>query len=332
MDELQTNGRSLFEAVRSRLTLESDSGFSASEPASAAASAHPSPLRPGTATDEDVVQHLLALRRELAEPFPDYEDISVDPEFDVAYLRAFHLAVQDRIRTEIVDPSIEEPQGLHGPKMQTLNAIKAALAHPQLSTPTRGRFIALTNMVIRLENVLFSGREFLNNRATNDAQHIATIMLTYVSWVETVMKGHYETSSLVYEMLNIIAAENVPERIRYQRMSLIVNWHVKKPRPAEQRLLALYEDLFNEWIHTEFLNRRDAQIGAGRDLNNSRIQLAQSVHAISGGLSSANHNYNNYKGMLITMRDQLFVPSLLALPSHIVRTLPAPIQRCDQMW
>ncbi|KAJ5736504.1 uncharacterized protein N7483_001629 [Penicillium malachiteum] len=327
MDGPQTNDYSLLEAVQSHLTLISDSGGSTS--ASETASASASPLRAGNATDEDKIQDQLALNHELSEPFPDYEDISVDRGFEIAYLRAFYLTMRDQIRTGVVDLRIESPAQLSEKKRRTLNAIKAALANPQLPTPTRERFIALTNMVIRLENALFSEpeAEFLNEKATKDAQYIANGMLTWINWVEAITKDNYNTSVHIYPALKEASYANIPEKHRYLRMSMIVNCSLKNPRPIEQDLLALFMVLFDEWVYKEFLLVRSAQVHHERNANASRIQLARSLHAIWTGLSGANENYANYKRMLITMRDRFFIPSLVRLPHHISCPLPVCIER-----
>ncbi|KAJ5728090.1 hypothetical protein N7493_004420 [Penicillium malachiteum] len=330
MDGPETNDCSLLEAVRSHLTIGSDSecSTSTSAVASPAPSPHRAPPQAGNATGEEEVQARLALRRELSEPFPDYEDISsVDHTFEISYLHAFHLAVQVSLRAGVVDPGIHEPPGLSEQKIRTLDAIKEALANPQLPSLTRQRFIALINMTIRLDDALFSDREFLNARATKNAQRFATIILSYTNWAEAIVKNVYEISINVHDMLNVIANENIPEMVRYQRMLLIVNCHLRNPRPVEQDLLVLFLNLFDEWVYSEFLTRRGAQIPTEDDIYLSRIQLSQSIHAIWGGLASANQNYANYKRMLLILRDELFLPSINALAPRFIRELPVALAR-----
>ncbi|KAJ5722806.1 hypothetical protein N7488_000841 [Penicillium malachiteum] len=330
MDGPETNECSLLEAVRSHLTLGSDSESSTSTPVAATPVPSPirAPLRAGNATREEEVQALLALRRELLEPFPDYEDISpVDHEFEITYLHAFHIAMQQSIRAGVVDYCINEPPGLSEQKIRTLGAIKEALSNPQLPSLTRQRFIALVNMTIRLDDALFSGREFLNERATSAAQRFATVILSYTNWAEAIVKNVYEISINVHDMLNVIANENVPEMVRYQRMLLIVNCHLRNPRPVEQDLMVLFLNFFDEWVYTEFLSRRGAQVSTETDIHLPRIQLSQSIHAIWGGLASTNQNYANYQRMLLILRDELFMPSINALAPRYHRELPVALAR-----
>ncbi|KAJ5641766.1 hypothetical protein N7490_005766 [Penicillium lividum] len=184
------------------------------------------------------------LRRELidSEPFPDYDDESAaSDEVEQAYQDAFTAAMQEEIRTRVVEPNNLDPRSYTG--------------RPELRSKTRMRFIALTNMVIRLENALFSVSDeesFLNPKATANAESIATVILAFASWVDGMMQELLLMTGSVDYMLGLLVVEDVAWVTRYRRMALLVSTHLKKPRRLEEVLLSMYLELYDDQILISF--------------------------------------------------------------------------------
>ncbi|KAJ5953515.1 hypothetical protein N7454_000411 [Penicillium verhagenii] len=224
------------------------------------------------------------------EPFPDYEDeqsSSADEESERSYKIHFTAAMQEEIRIEAVDPNIVLLKEVVDKKAQSLESMKESLSHPQLVASTRIRFIALTNMIILLENTLFSDGEenFLNFKAVANAQSIANLILTFVFWVDALMKGLVEATENVTSVLTI---------------------YLKKPRRIEQMLLSKLLDLYDEWVHNTFLRLRNTQIVQEKTLDIGRLQLTRSLHAIWEVLSRAIESYANYRDALHIIKSQFF--------------------------
>ncbi|KAJ5765348.1 hypothetical protein N7520_004907 [Penicillium odoratum] len=295
---------SLLKSIRSQLTIDFDADLSPP----VATTLGPQDPEP---TDS---------RRELidSEPFPDYDDESTAAdEVEQAYQDAFTAAVQEEIRTRVVELNILILD--HIPvdqRLKTLDAMKGSLSHPQLRSKTRMRFIALTNMVIRLENALFSVSDeesFLNPKATTNAQSIANVILAFASWLDGMMQELLSITGSVDYMLGLLIVEDVAWVTRYRRMALLVSTHLKKPRRLEEVLLSMYLELYDEWVHNTFLRLRNAQITQEENLDFDRLQLTRTLHAIWDVLSRAIERYGIYRDALHSIKGRSFSPAIIEL-------------------
>lgn len=134
--------------------------------------------------------------------------------------------MHEHIRTEQVDPFLvdAESPGLSDVKIQSLETLKEYLSHPHLHAATRGRFISLTNMILRLERTLFHQyEEFLSPDATKNAQEIAVVLLGYAAWVDGVMEELLVVTRRVRFVLGKMMEENVAEVLRYRNMACVVS-------------------------------------------------------------------------------------------------------------
>ncbi|KAJ6096894.1 hypothetical protein N7486_007640 [Penicillium sp. IBT 16267x] len=263
-----------------------------------------------------------------SEPFPDFDDESSvsDADTEKAYKIAFTAAMQEEIRNQAVDPNILVLRHVVDRKHKTLEDMKESLSHPQLRQRTRLRFIALTNMIIRLESALFSDEEqFLDSEATGNAQSIATVILAFASWVDGMMQELVETTGFVAGTLGLLAIEDVAVTTRYRRMALLVSTsaplyfkafidsHLRKPRHLEQTLLSKYLDLYDEWVHNTFLHLRNTQITHEKNLDIGRLQLTRTLHAIWDVLSRAIESYAIYRDALHSIKSRFFAPVMVEL-------------------
>lgn len=160
------------------------------------------------------------------EQFPDYTECNT-PTYDLheqAYKAAWVAAIQEDIRIREVDPFIEDYPPQPENKQHALEDTKNALADPELRSATRQRFIALTNMVIRLDFVLFRrSAVFLNPAETADAQLIANVLLGYVAWADGMVNELLDMTAPVHFVLSGLAREDVSEIVRHRRMACVVS-------------------------------------------------------------------------------------------------------------
>lgn len=89
---------------------------------------------------------------------------------------------------------------------------------------------------------------------------------------------------------------------------LCLSSQLKKPRAAEQRLLHLYLDFFDEWVHAEFLRKRNEQIMQEELANMDRLKLTRYMHAIWDTLATVAEDYAVYREMLFVIKERFFVP------------------------
>ncbi|KAJ5263849.1 hypothetical protein N7478_011454 [Penicillium angulare] len=301
---------SLLDAVRSQLVVDSDSDGALSPGRS---SERCDPVRESELTHAHNPRnrrsiHISRKSNSSSEPFPEYEDSPPMDAADEAYKEAFTAVMQEDIRIHTVEPALEPLSEQPVKKQWVLDEMTKCLSNPQLTEDTRMRFIALTNMVIRLDSALFSGPiyDFLNPFATAEAQSIASCILDFASWTNSLLKELVDRADNVWNVLELILEEDIPEIVRYQRMVRLVSAHLQKTRRLEQHLLQLLLDLYDEWVHNDFLRLRNAQIVQEAPLDNNRLHLTRTLHAIWDVLSRAIENYDIYRASLNAIRDKFF--------------------------
>lgn len=236
---------SLLAAVRAQLTVDSDSEDSSSPRHSHSDKIiHRKSLQDSLTSESQTLSENKATRSITFdstitsdnEPFPEYHESHPAgySEDEQAYKELFAAVMQEEIRTQNVDPYIDATPDQAEAKQRALDGMKDLLSNPHLRRETRQRFIALTNMVICLEAVLFrSGDDFLAPKAVAEAQEIATVILTWIAWVDGLLQELVDTVGPVSHMLELLAREEVTEVVRYRRMACVVSAYVT------QSLLAL---------------------------------------------------------------------------------------------
>lgn len=135
-------------------------------------------------------------------------------------------AMHEHIRTEQVNPFVVDVEsfGLSDVKIHSMETLKEYLSHPHLHAATRGRFISLTNMIIRLERMLFHQvEEFLSPEVTRTAQEIAVVLLGYAAWVNGLMEELLVVTKRVRFVLGKMMEEKVAEVLRYRIMACVVS-------------------------------------------------------------------------------------------------------------
>ncbi|KAJ5693427.1 hypothetical protein N7462_002850 [Penicillium macrosclerotiorum] len=314
---------SLLDAVRAQLTLDSDSDRSVSPVRKIVSIPERRPVRP---LDDNPLASSTSTSGSFVyidstndhEPFPDFDETLSEAyhECEQAYNEAVAAAMQEEILAKEVEPGLVAPPGQPETKKRTLDRIKTVLSNPQLRSSTRKRFIALCNMVIRLDHVLFRRSEsFLGPQDTADAQEITTEMLSYISWVDALLQQLVETAGRVSYMLALIEEEEDAVVVRYRQMASVVAAHLRKPRFLEQRLLSLYLDLYDEWIHNRFLHMSNRQILQEDKIDPARLDLTRHLHSIWEILSRSIENYALYREALQEIRDEYFTPTMEEMPN-----------------
>ncbi|KAJ5888964.1 hypothetical protein N7495_009005 [Penicillium taxi] len=245
-------------------------------------------------------------------PFPEYkeEDETMkesEMQCSVEYSENFMAALTEDIRTNVVEPNVYVAVGQSDKKLNLLEDVKDHLAHPQLADSARGRFIALTNMVMRLQYILFKHTEcFIHPVDVEDGMEIATTMMNYFTWVDNMLQDLVNTASNVSNVLAMLREEDVPPMVQYKRMVSVVSAHLRSPRVLEEKLLSLYMAMFDEWIHNLFLDRRSEYTTKEPVVDMGRLRITQSIHFIWEKILHSIHNYAIYRDALLRIRTEFF--------------------------
>jgi hypothetical protein len=86
--------------------------------------------------------------------------------------------------------------------------------------------------------------------------------------------------------------------------------HLKKPRPLERRLLTLFLEVYEAWVHNTFLRQRNRQILAEDIPVPGRIDLSRRIIAIWDVLTRCIENYSLYTWATRTIRANYFAPAI----------------------
>ncbi|KAK5798644.1 hypothetical protein VI817_004934 [Penicillium citrinum] len=346
---------SLFATIRAHLSLDSDSDSSTPRHSIhldrtnfAPVKGHPhscpstvNTMEASTSNDDQenaTCSAFRALSISTEEPFPDFDATESDAliAMEDAFDQAFTKAIQTQIRQTLIEPAIDTPKAQHLPKRRALDDMKDLLSNPRLRLYTRQRFIALTNMVIRLDHAFFSSDDSVSN--AENAIEITQVMMPYLSGMERTLQDLVEISSHVDFILASIAQEELSVLIRYRRMAYVVagyacvlcilpchyllitaivhepanarsSRHLRKPRLIEQRLLSAFLEFFDVWVFKPcFLER--SEIGLATD-NVRRASAFQYVDVVRDTLRRATISYAAYRDTLQFLKEKYFFPATM---------------------
>ncbi|KAJ5220689.1 uncharacterized protein N7469_009576 [Penicillium citrinum] len=317
---------SLFATIRAHLSLDSDSDSSTPRHSIhldrtnlAPVKGHPhscpstvNTMEASTSNDDQenaTCSAFRALSISTEEPFPDFDATESDAliAMEDAFDQAFTKAIQTQIRQTLIEPAIDTPKAQHLPKRRALDDMKDLLSNPRLRLYTRQRFIALTNMVIRLDHAFFSSDDSVSN--AENAIEITQVMMPYLSGMERTLQDLVEISSHVDFILASIAQEELSVLIRYRRMACVVAGHLRKPRLIEQRLLSAFLEFFDVWVFKPcFLER--SEIGLATD-NVRRASAFQYVDVVRDTLRRATISYAAYRDTLQFLKEKYFFPATM---------------------
>jgi hypothetical protein len=307
---------SLLEAIRTQLTVDSDSDDSKGTAVKITLNEVPhtpsnllnTPLDRSVSSTSSIVN----IEND-HEPFPDFDEQLSEAyeERDLAITEAIRVAVQDDIRTSVVDPAITAPPNHSEAQRVALDRIKELLSNPDLRPTTRTRFIKLTEMIIRLEHVLFrQSEQFLAKQETDEATKIASEIFEYLGWVDDMVRDLLGVVESVFGILGFIVEEEFSEIQKYRRMSAVVAAHLRKPRLIEQRLLSLYLDLYDEWVHNRFLYLSNGVLCRDEKIEPASLALINQLHDIWQMLSRASNNYAAYNSRVNDIYQVYLIPTM----------------------
>jgi hypothetical protein len=85
---------------------------------------------------------------------------------------------------------------------------------------------------------------------------------------------------------------------------------MKKPRALERRLLDLYMNVYEEWVHDPFFSLRNRQIVHEEGANASRAELSRHVSSILDKLTSCIDKYAAFIWVTLEVKREFFAPMI----------------------
>ncbi|OJJ47078.1 hypothetical protein ASPZODRAFT_166327 [Penicilliopsis zonata CBS 506.65] len=227
-------------------------------------------------------------------PSPDIEEEIDSPSWLYNSIRASHLHV-------------------------LLDEVRFLLANPRLKLPIRRRFTAMTNMVIRMNYIIFQQetrvpiRFFLaEEKDLSEIKILATEIIKYLAIIDLQLQEQVDVAVRVRYILSEIEKDNdISAYTRYQRMAQVVMIHLKKPRPLERRLLSVFLELYDEYVYTGFLRTSNRQLVLeDEEVNVDRSEVSRLLIALWDILNRVIENYELYVKSMKEMKAQFFAPAL----------------------
>ncbi|KAJ5963233.1 uncharacterized protein N7479_003109 [Penicillium vulpinum] len=254
------------------------------------------------------------------EPFPEYDEserellassIAAEKHLEEAWFYALNKTAQQEIRILYVDPNII-PYFKSDPSQRSqavLEQLRNILAEPQMRSKIREKFITIINATLQSNLVIFhQSPEFLAPKEIKHGKRHLDTILKHIEFMEDMLKEQLKTAQRVSYALEGISAEVSSAYERLRKMATVVVKNMKKPRQLEQRLLALYMDMYEEWIHTPFLRLRQRQLLDEEPPNFPRTKISRQVLIVWEIVNRCIEIYRTLTWITLEIKRKYFAP------------------------
>lgn len=307
MDDLPPGSR--LAVVRSQVAMDSESEESGSTTATNADTAN---------TETEPLPEAESLPE--TETFPEYNEsecemlascTAAEKYHEEAWIYALGKAVQQQIRMLHVDPNII-PYVQSDPSQHSqvvLEQLRDLLADPEMPPDIRRQFITIINATLQFNLVIFhQSPEFLAPKEIEDAELDLETILNHVEFIEEMLREQLETAEQVPFALEDVSMEATSTYERLCKMAAVFAKAMNKPRYLERRLLALYMDMYEEWVHNPFLLLRNRQLLNEQNPTPARTKLSRRVLAIWELMNSCIETYGTLTWLTLEIKRQFFTP------------------------
>ncbi|KAJ5501902.1 hypothetical protein N7463_004776 [Penicillium fimorum] len=256
------------------------------------------------------------------EPFPEYDEsecemlassLVAEKPLEEEWIYALGKAAQQKIRMLHVDPNIV-PYSKSDPSQLSqvvLGKLQDLLSEPQLRPEIREHFIAIINATIKLNLVIFhQSPEFPGPRAIKDARRPLDAIFKHVQFMEGMLKEQLHTAEKVSYVLGDVSMEAMLPYERLRNMASVVAKNMEKPRYLEQRLLALYMDMYEEWVRAPFLRLRKPQLLDEQFPNFPRTKISRHVLIVWEAIQRCIETYGALTRVTHEIKRQYFAPTM----------------------
>ncbi|KAJ5790244.1 uncharacterized protein N7518_007255 [Penicillium psychrosexuale] len=257
-----------------------------------------------------------------AEPFPEYNEsecemlassIAADKRHEQAWIHALGRAAKQEIRTLHVDPNIiPYIEGDPSHRSQViLEQLRDRLADPRLRHEIRRQFITIVNATLQFNFIIFhQTKELLPLKEIGDAELQLETVLNHVEFMDEMLREQLKSAEQVSYTLESVSLEGTSDYERLCKMSTVFAKTMKKPRLLERQLLALYMDMYEEWIRTPFVRLRNRQILTEQQPSPTRAKLSRRIIIVWELMTRCIESYGTLNLLTLEIKEQYFAPVL----------------------
>ncbi|KAE8137885.1 hypothetical protein BDV38DRAFT_282498 [Aspergillus pseudotamarii] len=209
-------------------------------------------------------------------------------------------------------------------KLNTLEEMKIILRADHMKDEIQRRFTAITNIILRMEWILFRRdvkpdgtrtKEFLSAPIVGEVQELAIPMVQYLAWLDKKLESELSISQQVLHWIIQIAKDQVLDVYqRFRQTARVIIGNLRKPRPLEKHLLTVFQDLYDAYVYSDFLNIRNRQVLLEDGLHVERDNLTRLLIAGWDVLNRTIENYNEIITINLDLKGRFVDPIMERLP------------------
>ncbi|KAI9037405.1 uncharacterized protein KD926_000368 [Aspergillus affinis] len=207
-------------------------------------------------------------------------------------------------------------------KNMTFNAMTEVLLDPEINDELRSKFSALSNDVLRLELDIFQSPElstgaFLGPQTIEQITPVAHAFIEYLGFLEqTLQKESRDALAVKSIVVHAAADKNASPEMRFRGMIRPILRNLKRPRPAEHRLLQTFIDLFDAYVYSDFLNIYNYQVIHDTVLYDERMIVSR---LLISTWTILQHTVDNYMAIMVVndeLKAQFISPAMGTVANH----------------
>ncbi|KNG86470.1 hypothetical protein ANOM_005053 [Aspergillus nomiae NRRL 13137] len=209
-------------------------------------------------------------------------------------------------------------------KLNILEEMRIILRADHMKDDIQRRFTAMTNIILRMEWILFRrdvkpdgthAKEFLSAPVVEEVQALAIPMVQYLAWLDKKLESELSISQQVLHwIIQIAKNQDLDVYQRFRQTARVIIGNLRKPRLLEKHLLTVFQDLYDTYVYSDFLNIRNRQILREEGLHIERDNLARLLIAGWDVLSRAIENYNEIITINLDLKSRFVDPIMDRLP------------------
>ncbi|KAF7595278.1 hypothetical protein BBP40_006778 [Aspergillus hancockii] len=210
-------------------------------------------------------------------------------------------------------------------KLNVLEEIKIILRTDSMKDDVLRRFTTMTNIVLRMEWILFRRdlnaegagiREFLSPRVVDEMEELTVPMVQYLAWLDKKLQNERSTAEQVLQtVIEVAKDQDLDVYQRFKQTAQVIIENLRKPRPLEKHLLAVFQDLYDVYVYSKFLSLRNRQIIREGRPNIKRDSLTRLLIAGWDVLNRTIENYNETITINHDLKSRFVEPVMQRLPN-----------------
>ncbi|KAK1140875.1 hypothetical protein N8T08_009748 [Aspergillus melleus] len=192
-------------------------------------------------------------------------------------------------------------------KHMAFNAMTEMLLDSEINDELRSKFSALSNDVLRLELDIFQTPEnstgsFLGPQVIEQITPIAHAFIEYLGFLDqTLQREEHDAQAVKAAVVQAASDNKASPEMRFRGMIRPILRNLKRPRPAEHRLLQIFIDLYDAYVYSDFLNIYNYQIIHDTVLYAERMTVSRLLISI---WTTLQRTVDSYKAIMV-VNDEL---------------------------